>query len=86
MYQYSRGGVRGEGRADLPYADTQIPRGDESDRASCQRPVAHKGPQDSGSELLQNLREQRLVRIAARHPDPHFANGDFYQRADFEEF
>ena len=43
-----------------------------------------KGPQDSGPELFENLREQRLVRIAAGHANPHFANGDLNQRSDFE--
>src|SRR5260370_20337530 len=52
---------------------------------SCQRSVARRGPQHSGSELLENLREQNLVRIAAGHAEPHFANGDVDQRCDFEQ-
>src|SRR5450432_2178915 len=43
-----------------------------------------EGPQYSGPELLEYLREQRLVRIAAGHADPYFANSDLNQRTDFE--
>src|SRR5271165_5024376 len=43
-----------------------------------------QGPQHSGPELLENLREQRLVRVAAGHANPYFSDSDLNQRSDFE--
>ena len=67
----------------LRHTETDL-AGGVSSRLKLSKIGGPKGPQQSGPELLENLREQCLVRITTGHADPHFANGDLNQRSNFE--